>query len=269
MVTQARDAVGFSAIGSFAEFADRWIWTVIAALFFVTVLAGFIPDSISKLEAVSNGVRPPLPGFMHFHAVVMGLWITLLLAQSTLMATGNRSFHMQLGMVSVVLIPAVAIGMVGVVSANFTQLVTSAPDLIPEDVLSQRRVALSNLLLSQARSVFLFSTLTFWAVLVRKEDSETHKRLMFVATVPLLSAAIDRMGWMHELVPVQQPWFMDVTQLAWLAPLLIYDLWRRRSLHKAYLIGIAVNLPLIVLTHVARGTDWWLAMAPKILGIEN
>ena len=269
MVTQASDAVGFGTTRSFTGFADRWIWTFMAALFFVTVLVGFIPTSIIKLEAVSNGVRPPLPGFMHFHAVVMGLWITLLLAQSTLMATGNRSLHMKLGMASVVLIPAVAIGMVGVASANFTQLVTTAPGQIPEEVLSQRRIDLSNLLLAQSRMVFLFSIITFWAVLVRKEDPETHKRLMFIATVPPLSAAIDRMGWLRELVPIEGPFFADVTQLAWLLPLLIYDLWRRGSLHKAYVIGIAVNLPFIVFTHVARGTDWWLAMAPKILGIEN
>jgi hypothetical protein len=269
MSTQAAEAVGFKSATSLAGFADRWIWTFMAALFFVTVLVGFVPTSILKLEAVSNGVRPPLPGFMHFHAVVMGLWITLLLAQSSLMATDKRSLHMKLGMVSVVLIPAVTIGMVGVAAANFTQLVTAAPGLIPEDVLTQRRISLSNLLLAQSRMVFLFSVLTFWAVLVRKEDPETHKRLMFIATVPPLSAAIDRMGWLREVVPIDGPMYMDVTQLIWLSPLLIYDLWRRGSIHKAYVIGIAVNLPFIVFRYVARGTDWWLEIAPKILGIEN
>jgi hypothetical protein len=269
MSTQAADAVGFKATTSLAGFADRWIWTLMAALFLVTVLVGFVPTSILKLEAVSSGARPPLPGFMHFHAVVMGLWIALLLAQSALMATGNRASHMTLGMISVVLIPAMVIGMVGVTSANFTQLVTAAPGLIPEDVLIERKITLSNLLLAQIRSVFLFSTLSFLAVLVRKEDPQTHKRLMFVATVPMLPAAVDRMGWLHELVQIEQPLFMNVTVLALLAPLLMYDLWRRGSLHKAYVIGIAANLAFIIPMHVAWDTDWWLAMAPRILGIEN
>lgn len=35
-----------------------------------------------------------------------------------------------------------------------------------------------------------------WALLVRREDPETHKRLIIIATLPLLSAAIDRIAWL-------------------------------------------------------------------------
>jgi hypothetical protein len=268
MATQATEAVGLKPESSFAAVADRWIWVFMAALFFVTVLAGFIPTSISKLDAVSTGARPPLPGFMHFHAFVMGVWITLLLAQSSLMATGNRSLHMKLGIVSVVLIPAVIIGMVGVAGANITQLATIAPGLLPEDALNERRALLSNLIIGQTRSVFLFGVLTFWAVLVRKDDPETHKRLMFFATIAPLSAAIDRMAWLREIGP-EPPLFQDITQLVWFAPLFIYDLWRRGRLHRAYVIGIAISLPFIVFRHVATDTDWWLAFAPTIFGIQS
>jgi len=233
MATRTGGAVGLDSDVSFAAFADRWIYVCMAALFFTAVLVGFIPDAANMLDDVRTGARPPLPGFMHFHAVMMGAWISLLLAQSMLMATGNRSIHMKLGIVSVFLIPAVAISMVGASGARLAEFATSAPGVIPEGA--------RNGLLEQMRMVLLFPTLTFWAVLVRREDPETHKRFMFIATIPLLSAAIDRVAWLRQSIPLESPFFQYVTQLAWLAPLLIYDLWRRGRLHKAYVIGIAVN----------------------------
>jgi hypothetical protein len=62
MATQAAEAVGLkTGARSFAVLTDRWIWTVMSALFFVTVLLGFVPDSIDMLAAVDTGKRPALP----------------------------------------------------------------------------------------------------------------------------------------------------------------------------------------------------------------
>lgn len=268
MATQAAEAVGLKPAGSFAAFADRWIWVFMAALLFATVLVGFIPASIGKLEAVSTGARPPLPGFMHFHALMMGAWISLLLIQSTLMATGKSRWHMQLGIVSVVLAPAVVVSMVGVVGAGFVQLASAPPGAIPAEVLAESKFFTSNLILEQVRVVLLFPAFVIWALLVRKDHPDTHKRLMFIATIPPLSAAIDRIAWLPSTLPAS-PASIFITQLIWLAPLLIYDLWRRGSLHKACVIGIALNLPFIVFSYLNWGTDWWLATAPKLFGIQS
>ncbi|HMB74348.1 MAG TPA: hypothetical protein VKQ06_12310, partial [Gammaproteobacteria bacterium] len=117
MNVQATNVSGPSEVSPAAAFFDRWIYVLMALLFLVTVLAGFVPTSIFKLEQVGSGLSPPLPGFLHFHAIMMGTWIMLLLAQSTLMAVGIRSLHMKLGLVSVALIPAVLISMIGVAGA--------------------------------------------------------------------------------------------------------------------------------------------------------
>ena len=59
MATRAAEAVGLNAgKGAFAALADRWIWTFMAALFFATVLPGFVPDSINMMAAVDAGERP-------------------------------------------------------------------------------------------------------------------------------------------------------------------------------------------------------------------
>ncbi len=51
--------------GGFTAFVDRWIYVFMAALFVVTVLVGFIPDSSRMLANVEAGARPPLPPILH------------------------------------------------------------------------------------------------------------------------------------------------------------------------------------------------------------
>ena len=70
-----------------------------AAWFIAIVLAGFIPDSLQKIGLVQTGQRAPFPLVLHMHAVLMGSFLLLLLAQSWLMATGRSAQHMRLGLV--------------------------------------------------------------------------------------------------------------------------------------------------------------------------
>ena len=92
-----------------AHAIDRWIFVFMAAWFIAIVLAGFIPDSLIKIDAVRAGERPPFPLVLHAHAVLMGSFLLLLLAQAWQMATGRSAQHMRLGMVAMVLAPALVI----------------------------------------------------------------------------------------------------------------------------------------------------------------
>src|SRR3546814_8946739 len=92
-----------------AHAVDRWIFVFMAAWFIAIVLAGFIPSSLMKIEMVSSGSRPPFPLIMHMHAVLMGSFLLLLFAQTWLMATGRNAYHMRLGILSMVLAPAIVL----------------------------------------------------------------------------------------------------------------------------------------------------------------
>ena len=81
-----------------AHAVDRWIFVFMAVWFIAITLTGFIPDSLMKVEMVKAGLRPPFPIVLHMHAVVMGSFLLVLLAQTWLMATGRRAYHMQLGL---------------------------------------------------------------------------------------------------------------------------------------------------------------------------
>src|SRR5438874_11154436 len=92
-----------------AHAIDRWIYVFTAASFVVITLVGFIPDALMKVGMVQAGQRPPFPAVMHIHAVLMGSFLLLLLAQTWLMATGRKEYHMRLGVVAFALAPALVI----------------------------------------------------------------------------------------------------------------------------------------------------------------
>ena len=137
-------------------------------------------------------------------AAALGSWIALLLVQSTLMATrsqGHKALHMKLGIVAVAPAPAVVISMVGVVASVFTMVATIPPEAAAAPSVIQLKALLSNLLLEQSKVVLLFPAFVIWALLVRKQDPETHERLIILATLLPLPAAFDRMTWL----PTTQP----------------------------------------------------------------
>ena len=92
-----------------AHAVDRWIFVGMAVWFLAIVLTGFIPDSIMKIGMVRAGERPPFPIVLHMHAVLMGSFLLLLLAQTWLMATGRKALHMQLGVLGMVLAAALVV----------------------------------------------------------------------------------------------------------------------------------------------------------------
>ena len=92
-----------------AGIIDRWIFVFMAAFFIAIVLAGFVPSSLAKIEAVRTGARPPFPLILHFHAVLMGSFLLLLLAQTTLAATGKIHLHRQLGLAAFMIVPALVL----------------------------------------------------------------------------------------------------------------------------------------------------------------
>jgi hypothetical protein len=254
--------------GRFIRSLDRWIFPAMAALFFVTTLVGFIPSSMAKLAAVEAGQRPPLPPILHLHAVLMGSWLLLLLAQTSIVAADRRALHRKLGLIALVLVPAMVITGFVLVPTSYAMvwaMVASAPAEMAEQMQGVLGFA-TNIALVQFRMGILFPVLVGWALYVRRTDPETHKRLMILATVLPLPAAIDRIAWLPSTLPVS-PLSQDLYVFVWILPLLVYDLLRHKRVPRAYFIWMAVNVPLVVVTHLLWGSEWWMTTAPKLLGV--
>lgn len=252
-----------------ARFFDRWIFVLMAALFIAIVLAGFIPSSIEKVAAVDAGERPPFPFAMHAHAALMGAFLLLLFAQSYLVATGRQAAHQRLGIVGMVLAPALVV--VGIVLVpTIYQSIWGAMQGAPAEVQSAIQQGLrefDNIMLLQIRIGILFPILIAIALLARRRDSGLHKRMMFLAVALALPAAFDRMAWLPSTLP-EGPLTTDLYPLLALAPMFVWDLIRTRKVHRAYLIWLALVVPTSILVHVLWDTDWWHQTAPWIAGVS-
>lgn len=251
---------------SLTAFIDRWIYVFMAAMLVAVVLVGFIPDSIGKIAAVEAGERPSFPFAMHVHAVLMGSWMLLLLTQTTLMATGRRDWHMQLGVLGMVLAPALVLAGVVLVPTNLQSMIAfseGAPSEVQAQVQGFLRY-MTDIAIIQFRAGICFLLLVFLALRARKRDSGLHKRLIILATIVPIPAALDRMPFLYHSMP-ESPWTVDLWPLFCIAPMFLWDLYRQKRIHKAYWIYAAIQVPAAIATNLLWGSQWWHSVAPAIL----
>jgi hypothetical protein len=231
-----------------AHAIDRWIFVFTAASLIAFVFVGFIPDSFMKVAAIGAGQRPPFPPILHVHAVLMGSFLLLLLAQAVLVATDRRKGHMQLGVAGMVLAPAIVISGFLLIPAMYRGVPVQ-----------------DNILLLQIRAGFLFAVCMAIALQSRVRDSGVHKRLVFLAIATALPAAFDRMQWLPTTMP-NHPLGADLYSVLAFSPMFIWDLMRNRSVHRAYLIWAAFFLPVTAVAYAVWDKPWWHATAHRILG---
>jgi hypothetical protein len=251
-----------------AHAIDRWIFVFMAAWFILIVLTGFIPDALMKIGLVEAGKRPPFPLVMHMHAVAMGSFLLLVLAQTVMMATGRCELHKQVGLAAFVLVPVLVV--VGVVLAptmyyeTWNALQAAPPSARPE--LQQILSIKENILMLQISAALVFATFIAIALAARATNSGVHKRLMILATAVPLGASIDRMTWLPNTLPVS-PWGTYLYILAALSPMFVWDVVRNRGVHEAYRIWLALYVPVALLVDFLWDKPWWHATARAILRV--
>jgi hypothetical protein len=251
-----------------AHALDRWIFVFMATWFIAIVLAGFIPDSIEKVAAVRAGQRPPFPLVLHMHAVVMGSFLLTLLAQSWLMATGRRDYHMRLGILGFGLAALLVVVGLALVPAIYHQMWQGAhlgPPAMREE-LTKRVSQLDNIMLLQIQVGLLFPLLLAIAFRARGGNAGMHKRMIFLATAIPLAAGIVRIRALPQTLPVS-PLSLQLYVILAVVPLFAWDVIRNRRVHEAYWIWLALYIPAALLIDVLWDTPWWHATARGIMGV--
>jgi hypothetical protein len=247
---------------------DRWIYVFTAASFIVLTLLGFVPDSLEKIAAVKAGQRPPFPIILHVHAVLMGSFPLLLLAQTILAATGRISRHRLLGLAGMVLGPALVVAGFILVPTIYHSVWNAAqaapPQVRPE--LQKTLGLLDDIMLMQLRIGLLFPVMLAIGLWARKTDPGLHKRMMMLAVAVALPAAIDRIAWLPTTFPAS-PLATDLYTLAAISPMLAWDVIRNRGLHAAYWIWLGASLPVTVAAYLLWNTPYWHATARHLMGV--
>lgn len=232
--------------------AGRRIYVFTAALFLVTAVVGFNPNVVAVLDG-----RYSVPAIVYVHGATMMAWLVLLLVQSLLMAAGRPRLHRTLGTVAFALVPAMLIVMIATSIDGYQRHLAAG----------RPRVLLANALLGEASLVLQFGVLAGAALLARRAAPETHKRMVLLATLPLLNAAVGRMPWLPFTAGTSSD-FDNVSALyplLLIVPALLNDVARLGRMHRAYLVGIAIIVASTAATNALWSQPWWHRLVPALL----
>jgi uncharacterized membrane protein YozB (DUF420 family) len=230
--------------------SERRFFTGIAAAILLTVLIGFSRSFF--LRPLFPDWPSPSVGIFYVHGAAFAAWIVLLVVQTSLVAGGRTSLHRTIGPLGAVL--AATMVVLGTVAALTAAQRATGFVGIPVPPLQFLAVPLFDMA--------LFATFTALAI-ARRRDAQSHKRLMLLATVNLMTAAIARWPMIGALGP---PAYFGLTDL-FIVALAVWDFRTRGRLHPVTLWGgllILISQPLRL---IVSGTAAWLAFAKFATGL--
>jgi hypothetical protein len=230
--------------GVIRDFRRGRFYVALSAFMCLLVLVGFWPTYFGPLlRGVSSR-----PWVIQIHGVVFVGWMSLLVAQVVLAATGRTRAHRKLGTAGIAYgFLVLAMGLVVSFAAPLIHLKAGDWDM--------NRAA--SFLLIPLGDMALFGTLFVLAVIYRNQP-DIHKRFIVASTVALLFAAVGRMEFLNSLF---------LTFLVWLSPLLAgmgYDLLKRRRIHRTYFVSLAMLLVGFSRVFVYQ-TEPWMRIGRAIL----
>jgi hypothetical protein len=224
---------------------DRLFFTGMAVAMAFTVFVGFAPTYF--LKTYFNA--PPLNTLVHAHGAAFTAWLLLFFSQTALIAARRTDIHRKLGVVGVALaVVLLCLGIattIGAIRAGRTP-----PGIDPRSFL-----------------VLPFGDMVTFALFVGigigyRKQPETHKRLMLLATIAMLDAAIARLPGIFALGPIA---FFAIQDLFVLAGA-VYDFASRRRVHPVYIWGGLFIVIMQPLRLFISQTPLWLAFGDWLKG---
>jgi hypothetical protein len=200
----------------------EWFFPAMGLLMLAVVALGFGPSFYLRgfgTEVLAPGLQT-LPVHIYAHGIALTTWFLLFVVQTLLVASNRTQIHRRLGVVGAIIAATVVV----------TTLLTLQYAVATPVRLSFLDVPVSfyfNLLTLIQFSVLIGCGLRF------RGQPEVHKRLMFLATMSLLGAAVSRLPGVFALSPLIGP----NAPLLLVAALIARDFILDRRLHRATLWG--------------------------------
>jgi hypothetical protein len=229
---------------------DRVFYSGMAIAMAVTVLVGFGPTYYFRAlnDTPTFSGLTELPSLVHVHGALFTAWTLLFVVQTQLVARRQLGLHRRLGMASLAL--AVAVVIVGWQTTVAAGRRGAAPPGLDALVF----------LVVPVFDILLFAVFVSAAIVLRR-NKEAHKRLMLLAYVSMLTAAVARLPGVMALGP---PGFFGLTFVFVLIGV-AYDLFSRRRVHPVYAWGgllLALSMPGRL---VLSGTPLWRSFAEWVV----
>jgi hypothetical protein len=208
----------------------------------VTVFAGFAPTYYLRPRFTSA----PLLPLLHLHGLVFTSWIALLLIQTTLVAANRTDIHRRLGIAGGVI--ATLMVLVGVSTAIIKASQGAAPPGGPSPQV---------FLVVPLGDILIFAILVGAGFYYRRRP-DVHKRLMLLATISILTAAIARLPF--AILQAGPPAFFGLTDI-FIVVCLLYDLITLKRIHRATVLAGLLIVASQPLRLIIGGTQAWLGFA--------
>ena len=226
---------------------DRTFYSGIAIALAATVLIGFGPTFYLRPfidPPVTVGGARTLSPLAYLHGAVFTAWVVLFIVQTRLIARRHTRVHQRLGIATAVM------GAVMVIVGAMTAIAAAARGGSPPgtDPLEFLVVPMFDLV--------LFSAFIALA-LARRRDRESHKRLMLMAYISIITAAIARFPGVLPLGPFGFFGLSCIFIVAGVA----YDRVSRGRVHPVYIWGGAAFVLSVPLRLMISTTGAWRAFA--------
>ena len=201
---------------------DRVFYGGIAIALAFTVFVGFGPTYYFRIFSRSPllATGGPVTLLVHVHAMLFSAWVLLFIAQTTLVAQSRIAVHRRLGIAGGVL--AALMVVIGTLTALKKAARGEAPAGVDPDQF---------LMIPVSDMVFFAGFVT--AALLLRANREAHKRLMLLAYVSIVVAAVGRFP---GVLPLGPPAFFGLAFLFILAGV-IYDKISRGRVHRVIRAG--------------------------------
>ena len=196
---------------------DRYFFAGMALLILGSVFLGF-----AKTYFLAGVFNAPLPSWIiHVHGGAFSSWILFLLLQTLLVSSGRVDLHRKLGLAGF----GLACVMVILGAAAGTDLLRRDGAGLGVDAKAFYAGTLGDML--------IFGILIFFSFRMRR-NSTAHKRLILIATIGLIGAAIAR--WPFAII-TRAPIMIDVVTYTFLVLLVAYDVWSMGRVHRSTIWG--------------------------------
>ena len=213
---------------------DRVFYPLMCLLVLITVWLGF-----AKTYYAAGLVRADLPNpVIHAHAVIFSLWLLTLIVQISLVSARKVKVHMAMGLWGFGLAAVMVI--IGVVSGINALRRDMSPPWSGLSALTFFVVPMS--------TIALFAVIVACSYAMRRRP-DYHKRLMMLANVVLLNAAIGRFP---DTITPMGPMAQNLILFSFLVVMVAYDLFTLRKVHRATWQG-SLLIVVVILASVPIG----------------
>ncbi len=251
--------------GGAAPRARRRFFVAISAAVLAVVLVGFAPTLYLRVLLDV----PPIPVYLYVHGALLTAWFVLLVAQTALIRSGSVATHRRLGAAGVS-VGAAVIVVSALVTLRLVDRIMHAPTQPDMNLSAIMGFGTERPLLGLAAtalwgnltSLVVFTLLLGCAVLMRNRG-DVHKRLMILASLSILPPAIARISRWPGLGGDLGP-FVPIVMLLLLSAMVSFDLYTRRRVHWATLVGGGFVTLGIVAGSVAARSDLGLWMLRRL-----